>query len=58
MNLTTNRNVERVDKLFNLLGIDQEASEFIDKRKKDIAASLQVLLINSKNIICCQRQGN
>jgi len=47
MNITTNRKVETIDKLFTVLGVDEEASEFIAQRNKKIIE--KILLLNSEN---------
>jgi hypothetical protein len=49
MNITTNRNIETIDKLFTILGVDEEASEFIARRNKEIIE--KILLLNSENFI-------
>lgn len=43
MNLTTNRKIETVERLFSLLSIDQKASEFLKQREKDIIESVHSL---------------
>jgi len=48
MNITTNRNIETIDKLFTILGVDEEASEFIARRNKEI---IEKILLNSENFI-------
>jgi len=40
MNITTNRNIETIDKLFTILGVDEEASEFTTQRNKEIIAKI------------------
>jgi LAGLIDADG endonuclease len=49
MNITTNRKIETIDKLFTILGVVEEASEFIAQRNKEIIA--KILLLNSENFI-------
>ena len=49
MNITTNRNIETIDKLFTILGVDEEASEFIAQRNKKIIE--KIFLLNSENFI-------
>lgn len=49
MNITTNRKIETIDKLFTILGVDEEASEFLAQRNKDIIE--KILLLNSEKII-------
>jgi hypothetical protein len=49
MNITTNRNIKTIDKLFTILGVVEEASEFIAQRNKKIIA--KILLLNSENFI-------
>lgn len=51
MNITTNRKIERIDKLFTILGVDEKASEFIAHRNTQITANILLLNSNSKNFI-------
>lgn len=51
MNITTNRNIETIDKLFNIFKVEQLASEFLEQRKQEIAYKILDLvpLIDSKD---------
>jgi hypothetical protein len=51
VNITTNRKIERIDKLFTILGVDEKASEFIAHRNTQIIANILLLNSNSKNFI-------
>jgi len=49
MNITTNRKIETIDKLFTILGVNEEASKFVAQRNKEIIE--KILLLNSENLI-------